>query len=218
MTTGVGTVDRVTTRRLLARGWRTWVPVVIGNAAVQAATTAPFATPAVAAGFLALAVLSLLALVVSVVLVVSQSAASAAGVRWRTPSPRLWIAGAAAVLIIGGSAVVLAPLLLLTMTAALIMLPAIASGAGSFAGFRVFAAAPLHAISLTICTVLVLALLWVAALLSGFFLTGALSAALTWLVLGVAGVVLIAAWSALVAGTIGAARSGRLGASAPGGS
>lgn len=197
MTTDVGTGDRATTRRLLARGWRTWVPVVIANAAVQAATTVPFATPAVAAGFLALAVVSLLALVVSVVLVVSQSAASAAGVRWRAPSPRLWTAGAAAVLAIGASAAVLAPLLLLTTTAALIMLPGIAIGAGTFAGFRIFASSPLRAIGLTIITLLLLVLLWLGALLSGFFVTGALSAGLTWLVLGFAGVVLVAGWTAL---------------------
>ena len=198
MTPGVGTGDRVTTRRLFARGWRTWMPVVIGNAAVQAATTVPFATPAVGAVFLALAVVSLLALVVSVVLVLSQSAASAAGVHWRAPSRRLWIAGAAAVLVTGVAAVVLAPLLLLSTTAALIMLPAIAAGAGAFTGFRVFAAFPLHAIGLTIISILALLLLWLGALLSGFFITGALSAALTWLVLGSVGVVLAASWTTLV--------------------
>lgn len=222
MTGAAPTTRRPTTRSLIAQGWRTYLAVVIGNAALQAATTAPLATPAADAGFIALAFVSLLALVVSLVLVVARCALSAAPVRearWRAPLPRLWIAGAAAVLAIGASAVVLAPLVLLTITAAVIMLPAIASGAGWFSGFRVFATAPLHAISLTIGTVLVLALLWVAALLSGFFLTGALSAALTWLVLGTAGVLLIAAWSAFVLGSIGgAARSGRLGASAPGGS
>lgn len=199
----------VTARRLLVRGWLTWVPVVFANAAVQAATTAPFVTPAGSVVFVALAVVSFLALVASLVLVVAQFAASAAGARWRSPSLRLWIAGAVAVLVIGVAAVVLAPLLLLTTTAALIMLPAIAAGAGTFSGFRLFATSPLRAIGLTICTILLIVLLWVVALLSGFFVTGALSAGLTWLVLGLAGVLLVAGWTALTCRSVSLLQSAR---------
>ncbi|CAN5146973.1 hypothetical protein BH09ACT6_BH09ACT6_24060 [soil metagenome] len=191
---------------LIVRGWRTHVPVVIGNAVVQAATTAPFATPAFSAGFVALAVVSLVSLVVSVVLEAAQAAASAEGTRYRPPSARLWAAGAVAVVVIAASAVVFAPLLVVTTTAALVVLPSIAGGTrgirgtAGFSGFRTFAHTPVRAIGLTILTIATILVLWLGALISGFFITGAFSAALTWLVFGAVGVVLICAWTSLTRG------------------
>jgi hypothetical protein len=195
---------RIRTGRLVVRGWRVFVPVVIVNAVVQAATTAPFATPAFAAVFVALAAASFVALVVSFVLVVAQAQDGAEGLRFRAPSWRQWTAGLVAVLVIGASAVASPPLVLLTVTLALIVLPAIraqgAAGRGVFTGFRTFARRPGRAVALTVITLVVLAVLWLGALLSGFFITGVASAALTWLVFGCVGVLLVCAWTALLHG------------------
>ncbi len=181
------------TARLLARGWRVFVPVVILNALVQAATVFPFLTPSGSLAFVLLALASAAALVVSAVLVSAQTARRD---RLR-PGGMLWLAASAAVLVIGASALLSLPLILVTLTLAFIVLPGVAVGRPG-AGLRAFGAAPLRAIGLTILTVLVLIVLWVGALLLGFLVTGALSAALTWLLFGVAGVWIACAWAALM--------------------
>jgi hypothetical protein len=221
----------------LFSGWRVYVPVIVGNALVQAATVAPFATPAPTAVFVALTAASFVAFVVSVAFVTAQAAASstagvpaatgvlaAAGVpaadgsaTASTPAPsaaaasapptdsgermpfhrpalRTWITATVAVLVIALSAVLLPPVLIVIVPVALIVL---AGRGGVLSGFRAFAGHPVRAALLALASIVVVALLWIGALLAGFFITGVASAALTWLVFGCVAVLLLTAWRAL---------------------
>ncbi|MGA1836159.1 hypothetical protein VD659_04425 [Herbiconiux sp. 11R-BC] len=190
--------------RVVGRSWRVTVPVVVGNALVQAATAWPFLTPGFAPGFLALVLVSFAALAAGAALVAAAcTAVTEPRTRFRMPGLRLWVTAAAAVLAIGLSAVVAAPLFVLTTSAAFVVLPSVAGGARAFSGFRAFARAPLRAIGLALLTVLVLLVLWLGGLLSGFFITGAASALLSWLGFGVAGVLLLGGWTALLRRTLG---------------
>ncbi|UFS60811.1 hypothetical protein [Subtercola endophyticus] len=189
----------MSTAQLILRGWRVYVPVVVVNAAIQAASVAPFATPAPSLLFVALVAASFLGFAASLILVVAQAAATAAHETFRRPSLRLCIAGLVAVTVIAASAVLFTPVVIVTLTLAAIILPSIAAGptARDSAGFAVFARHPVRAVGLTIVTLVVLVILWIGALLSGFFLTGIPSAALTWLVFGVFAVIVACAFTAL---------------------
>ncbi|RFA08826.1 hypothetical protein B7R54_05995 [Subtercola boreus] len=203
----------MTGRRLLARGWPVFVPVVVLNATAQAALVAPFLTPGTSAGFIALAALSGAALVVALVLVVGRAVALAAspggavatpGARvprppYRVPPLRLWIAGLVTLAVLGASAIVFAPLVVIAATAVLLTLPSVAYGAGWSAGFRMFGARPFRTIIRCLLTVALLGLLWLIALALGFLITGVAGAALTWLVFGVAAVLLVCWWTAALA-------------------
>jgi|GEM_PF-3134634 len=88
------------------------------------------------------------------------------------------------------------PALPVALTLAFIVLPGTARGE-ALAGFRAFAQAPARSIGLTVLTLVTTVLLWVAALLLGFLITGVASAALAWLAFGTAAVVLTSGWTAL---------------------
>lgn len=181
------------TARLLARGWRVFVPVVILNALVQAATVLPFLTPGSDLVFVLLALASAVALVISAVLTAAQAVRDS---RLHLPWS-LWVAASLAVIAIGASALLSLPLILVTLTLAFIVLPGVAAGR-PWAGLRAFGSAPLRAIGMTILTVLILIALWIVALLLGFLITGAVSAGLTWLLFGAAGVWLACAWTTVM--------------------
>jgi hypothetical protein len=185
------------TGSLLVGGWRTYVPVVSVNALLQSATTLPVATPAPSPAFIGLAVASFAALAASIVLTVAQAAASADGMRFRAPSLRLTTAGVLALVVIGLAAVLVPPVLVPAIGLALIVLPAIASGQPWFTGFRAFARRTGASIAFTLLCAVAIAVLWLGALLSGFFLAGAASALLTWLVIGAVGVALVCGWTHL---------------------
>lgn len=196
MTDATSLTTRVNTWGSVGRGWRVFVPVVVGNAIAQALTTAPFLTPAVDVGFLLVALASVVALVASAALIVAGAHAAANGTRWRL-SGRLVLAASVAVIVVGLVAVVSLPATPVAILLAFAMLPGVARGE-SFAAFRAFATAPAHAIVLTLVTLLTIVVLCVGALLLGFFLTGWASAALTWLAFGAFAVVLTCAWTVLV--------------------
>ncbi len=99
----------------------------------------------------------------------------------------------------GVAAVTYAPLVVAVLTVALIMVPSRALSGHWSAGFRVFTTSPWRAVLLTLLSIVVIGALWVGALLSGFFITGWQSSALTWLGFGVAAVLLVCAWTALQA-------------------
>jgi hypothetical protein len=187
----------MTTVLAALRGWRVFVPVVVANAAIQAATTIPHETPAAATTFVMLAGVSFLALVGAVVLSVAQADASVAGSRFRWPRTRLWFAGIAAVLIVAGSSLVLGPLPIVTGAVALAVLPALTGWAGAGATFRSMSRRPLPAAALALVTLVATSLLAAIALLSGVFLAGMVSAVVTWLVAGSASALLLCAWSTL---------------------
>ncbi len=186
--------------RAVASGWRVHVPVVAGNAAVQALAVWPAATPAFSTLFVLLAVVSFGAFVVSLALVAAQARASAAATAFAWPPTGLTVTSAIVVLLAVGVSLLTAFVVPLVLLAALVALPgAAATPARPFAGFRVFSTAPLRAILLALLTLVVIALLWVVALLLGLFVAGPFGAGFTWLVFGVVGVLLVAGWTGLVA-------------------
>lgn len=186
--------------RIVARGWRVFVPVVLINAVVQAATVAPALTPEPGAGFLALAAASFLAF--SAASAAVAVAARAAVVGGRMPWPRWWVwfGSALAVLAMTASALLSPIAVPFAAVLALVVMPGIAAGDG-LAGVRVFARRPWRAILLSIGSLLSIVVLWVGALLLGFFITGAIAAFATWLVSGAIAVVLVGAWTSLVSET-----------------
>lgn len=186
--------------RIAARGWRVFVPVVVVNAVVQAATVAPAFTPEPGAVFVTLTVLSFAVLSAALGATASAADASTAGSSMTFPHWSVWAASALAVLGVTASAL-LSPLAVpFAVVVALVVLPGIAAGRRSaLAGFRIFARRPAHAVLLTVGSFVTLAILWVAGLLLGFFVTGPAAAFATWLVFGAAAVVLVCAWTALQA-------------------
>lgn len=182
---------------LMARGWPVFVVAVVGNAVVQSATAAPFATPSTALAFVALALVSASSCGAALIVIVAEVRASASGARRSRPR---WAEGAAAFAVVLAVALAgLASLWLVppAMTIALGVLAGVASGDGS-AAFAAFRRTPLGAAALALTTLLLVGLLWIGALLLGFFVTGWLAAALTWLAFGALGTALLSAWTSLV--------------------
>lgn len=184
--------------RALAAGWRVHVPVVVGNAVVQALTTAPFLTPGASFWFVVLAIASYLAFTAALALTAAQARAAADGRGFGPPSAALWSIAGLLVLLV--SAVSLLSLLAVPVVAALalIVLPgAAARPATLLGGFRAFREAPVRAALLALLTIVVVVLLWAGGMLLGLFVTGWPAAGLTWLGSGVVVVVLLAAWTSL---------------------
>lgn len=182
---------------LLARTWRVWVPVVLTNTVVQALLVAPFVTPAASVPFVALVLAAIAGIVGGLALVGASLRAALAGSRAGLPSWIETLAVLLLVLAVSGSALVAAWLVIPAIAIAAIMLPAVFGIAGRSAwGFAIFARAPLRSILLTVLTLALAALLWFAALMLGFFVTGWVGAALTWLAFGVVGALVLAAWFA----------------------
>ncbi|WP_375236590.1 hypothetical protein [Microbacterium schleiferi] len=181
---------------LLGRTWRVWVPVVVLNTAVQALLVVPFVTPAASVVFVLLAHASLAGVVASVALVAAAfRSALGAGKRW--PSWGEWLAVLLLTVAVSASALVASWLVIPALTVAAIMLPAVFGVPQRTAwGFGLFARAPLRGILLTLMTLALVAVLWFAALMFGFFVTGWVGAALTWLVFGVVGAFIVATWFA----------------------
>ncbi len=181
---------------LLGRAWRVWVPVALLNTAVQALLVVPFATPAASVVFVLLALASLAGVVASVALIgAGYRAALGGGRRW--PTWGEWLAVLLLTVAVSASALVASWLVIPALAVAAILLPAVFGIPQRTAwGFGLFARAPLRGILLTLMTLALVALLWFAALMFGFFVTGWVGAALTWLVFGVVGAFILATWFA----------------------
>ncbi|HBS09663.1 MAG TPA: hypothetical protein DEA69_12825 [Microbacterium sp.] len=181
---------------LLGRAWRVWVPVALLNTAVQVLLVVPFVTPAASVVFVLLALVSLAGIVVSVALVAAAfRSALDAGRRW--PTWAEWLAVLLLTVAVSASALTASWLVIPALAVAAIMLPAVFGVPQRTAwGFGLFARAPLRGILLTLMTVALVALLWFAALMFGFFVTGWVGAALTWLVFGLVGAFILATWFA----------------------
>ncbi len=145
----------------------------------------PAATPAFSWVFILLAVASFVAFVASLALVAAQARASVDAAAFSWPSSALSFTAAILVLITVAASLLSALAVPLLLLATLIVLPgAAAQPWRPFAGFRVFATAPLRAILLAVLTLVVVGLLWVVALLLGLLVTGFFGAGFTWLVFG----------------------------------
>lgn len=132
--------ERITVVRTLSRGWHVFVSVIVGNAAVQGVLASPQVTPEASGAFLLLATASLGAFVSGVTLIVAQARASIesgpkgqelppAQILPSTPG-RLWWTAILALLLVAAGAVMLLLSVLLTLTVACIVLPAVAAGPG----------------------------------------------------------------------------------------
>lgn len=186
----------MSTWTLLGRTWRVWVPVVALNTVVQALLVVPFATPAASVIFVLLALASLAGVVASVALVAAAFRSALAG-SWRWPTWGEWLAVLLLTVAVSASALVASWLVIPALAVAAIMLPAVFGVPLRTAwGFGLFARAPLRGILLTLTTLALVALLWFAALMFGFFVTGWVGAALTWLVFGLVGAFILATWFA----------------------
>lgn len=166
--------------------------VVVANAVVQALCVLPGATPAVAPLFVALLAASVLALGAAATAVIVLVGGPGARVR------RSLAAVALAVVIVGA----LAALSSATLLPALLVAFVFASPAGSpdataGSGPRAFVWHPVRAVLLAVLTLATIALLVVAALVFGLFLTGWLGSFVTWIVVGALAAVLAWAWARL---------------------
>ncbi|MEO2130949.1 MAG: hypothetical protein ABGX78_06885 [Microbacterium sp.] len=186
----------MSTWMLLGRTWRVWVPVTLLNTAVQALLVVPFVTPAASVVFVLLSLASLAGVVASIALVAAGfRSALGGGGRW--PSWGEWLAVLLLTVAVSASALVAAWLVIPALVVAAILLPAVFGVPQRTAwGFGLFARSPLRGILLTLMTLALVALLWFAALMFGFFVTGWVGAALTWLVFGVVGAFILATWFA----------------------
>ena len=186
------------TWRIAGRAWRVLVPVVLGNAVVQAVTVAFGLTPAIELAFVLLALLSFAALTAS--LAVIAGAAHAAATTRGSPWPGWWLwAGAALAIIAITASGLVSPLLVpVVIVLVLIILPGVAARDHSgIAALRMFRAAPVRASLLAVASLLAAIILWLVGLLLGFFVTGPVSAFLTWLVFGATAAILLCAWTSI---------------------
>ena len=188
-------------RAVLARGWPVFFAVVVGNAAVQALTSLPQATPGPGVVFVLLAAASAIALVLSLAMVVARmrSAADAGAPAWR------WTDGVvalAAVIVVALAGLVSSWLVTPAIAVVLIVLAGVAVGRGA-AGFAAFRRTPGRAILLLLATLAGVGLLWLGALLLGFFVTGWLAAGLASFSFGIAVVLLLCGWTALARRAVG---------------
>ena len=184
--------------RIAGRAWRALVPVVLANAVVQAVSVAFALTPAIAVAFVLLALLSFLALTASLAVIAAAAHAAATTRRFRWPGWSLWAGAALATLAITASGLASPLLVPFVEVLVLIVLPGIAAREGSWrAGLRMFRAAPVRASLLAVGSLLVVLVLWIIGLLLGFFVTGAISAFVTWLVFGATGALLVCAWTSI---------------------
>lgn len=161
---------------------------ILGNALVQGLTVAPTVTASPSLVFAGLVVVSLVSVVALVAIVATTSRA------WpRWPE---WAAALAVSIAVALSGVVSPFLVPLAVAAAVVVLAGVAAGRPA-AGFSAFRRHPVRAVLTVLGTLAVVGVLWLVALLLGFFVTGWLAAGLTWLVFGVTGAVLVRAWMPL---------------------
>lgn len=184
--------------RAAIRGWRVLVPVIVGGAAVQAATVVPETVPSLSWPFAVAVAVSFCAAAAALAFTVSATCQEPGRAVLRL-RPALWV-GSAQVVLTAVLLTMVAPIALpFVLLAGAVLLPPLASGASgrSWAGARVFRRHPVRATLLTLVTLVVVGLLWAAALLLGLFVTGVASAFLTWIAFGIAAALLLASWSAL---------------------
>jgi hypothetical protein len=178
------------------------VAAVVGGAVVQGALAAPGLGRIPDALFVLLVGVSVVALVAQLVLAARGALAVAEGRRGRGAAALGVLAAWAAIVVLAAAVagVLLPPALPFVLVVALCVLPAAARGRGNaLAGFRAFRDRPWSAVLATLVSLLAVAGCAVGALLSGFFLTGALGGAVMWLGFGAVGAALLLWWTRLTA-------------------
>jgi hypothetical protein len=183
-----------------------FAPIVIVEAAVQAALVLPDPTPAWSWSFIGLVAVSAVAVLVAVWLVVVTASAVldedgpfGPDRALRRPGVLGWalVVGILAVAA-AGLEVWLAPLVMLIGG---FVLPPAARGDRRVlvVAWRPFRHRPLRTALHLVAAVLLVAVSWVIALVCGFFVTGSLGAAVMWLWFGLAATYVLCQWSAVYA-------------------
>lgn len=163
------------------RGYRMFVPVTVGSAALQTALLAADPIPEARWGFAALAMLSLLGLIAALWLTVHIAFGGLQ--HWR--AGLAWSAGIVVLsAVVALFAIWATPVVLLL---GLIVLPAAAAGASNpvAAGFAPLRRSPIRFVAMIFGALVAIGATWIVALVLGFFLTGLAAAFATWLWIGI---------------------------------
>lgn len=203
----------------LVRMWRAWaiiLPVIVVNAVVQALLILPDVTPDLTVGFVLLAIVSLLVLIVSFALVGSAVLQAAVGrvdvrqvlvqARQRLPMLVVWSLGLLVAVLLGLSLWLLPGFIILAITPYLLL--AVLDGRSnplkvnfSVLGRRV--GSWLFTLALIGATALII---WLLAVVTGFFVTGAPGALIGWLGLGFVSSWFTCAWALIYQPAVGSDR------------
>lgn len=179
-------------------GWRVFVPVIVGTAAIQAALVIGDPLPSPDLSFVLLTALSAAVTVLAVALAAAGAHAAVTRTSFRAPGTALVVWSAVVVLGIAVVAVLLAAVTPLAILAGLVILPAAAAEQrNALRGFGVIARHPGRFVLTALAALALIIVSWLAAILLGFFVTGPLGAGLTWLWFGVIGTVLLSISTAL---------------------
>ncbi len=186
-------VVQPSTGRVLARTWRSWTVVVVGNALVQGLLVLgdPMATTSWA--FAARVLVSAAAVLLTVAFLVAVARSGALGARTGRPSGALlgWTTGLG--VLVGAVAVVYPWVVPVLLVLGVVPLTAVAERAPLGYG-----AGPLRhpRPALTVVAFVLLATLgWPVALVLGFFVTGPVAAAATWLWFGLTAALIATNWA-----------------------
>lgn len=176
--------------------WLVMSATVVVGAGVQAATAAPGLGNESSGAFVVAALASLVAVVVEVALLAWAAHAVVQRSRLGRLPLGLVVWSLVVVLVLSVVSVLVAPAVLLVLVAALCVLPAAAAGErNALKGFRVFRRTPLRTVLAALAVVLLGVLSWLVALVAGFFLTGALGGAVTWLWFGALSALALVWWT-----------------------
>jgi len=192
-------VTTATERRpSLARAWLVLLAAVVVGALLQGASAVPGLGTAAAGWFAAQVVASVVVLVAEVAVL----AWAARAIALRSALGRLTatlVAWSAIVVVVTAAVAVVLPFAvpLVLVVALCLLVEAAAGGRNALRGLRVFRRTPLRAVLSALVVVVAAALSWVVALVAGFFLTGALGGAVTWLWFGAVAGLLLVRWTRL---------------------
>jgi len=192
-------VTTATERRpSLARAWLVLLAAVVVGALLQGASAIPGLGTAAAGWFAAQVVASVVVLVAEVAVL----AWAARAIALRSALGRLTatlVAWSAIVVVVTAAVAVVLPFAvpLVLVVAICLLVEAAAGGRNALRGLRVFRRTPLRAVLSALVVVVAAALSWVVALVAGFFLTGALGGAVTWLWFGAVAGLLLVRWTRL---------------------
>lgn len=185
-------------RPSLARAWLVLLAAVVVGALLQGASAVPGLGTAAAGWFAAQVVASVVVLVAEVAVL----AWAARAIALRSALGRLTatlVAWSAIVVVVTAAVAVVLPFAvpLVLVVALCLLVEAAAGGRNALRGLRVFRRTPLRAVLSALVVVVAAALSWVVALVAGFFLTGALGGAVTWLWFGAVAGLLLVRWTRL---------------------
>jgi len=192
-------VTTATERRpSLARAWLVLLAAVVVGALLQGASAIPGLGTAAAGWFAAQVVASVVVLVAEVAVL----AWAARAIALRSALGRLTatlVAWSAIVVVVTAAVAVVLPFAvpLVLVVALCLLVESAAGGRNALRGLRVFRCTPLRAVLSALVVVVAAALSWVVALVAGFFLTGALGGAATWLWFGAVAGLLLVRWTRL---------------------